>query len=167
MIPLSPLGYIRLGVAVVLLGAVVWLGFIVNGWRQDAERLALVEAERDQALADLSQERINVAEAQEASRGYQSELQTLRIAATNSRRVRPVRLCQSTPQTNVRKIPADGAGSSGAAAGAGELPQEADGNLRAGPDISADLYAEADRADEMTALARAAVIYGRSCSGVQ
>jgi hypothetical protein len=157
MIPLSPLGYIRLAGIAVIAGLLIWLGLIVNGWRNDAERLAIVELERDQALADLSQERLNVVEAQEASRGYQSELQDLRVAATRER-IPVVRLCKSAPQAR-EPLPAAGAGPDAAAAPSGPLPQEDEVHRDLGP----ELFELADRADELSAQVRGLQEYAGSC----
>jgi hypothetical protein len=130
----TPIAYIKLGLAAVVLIALGWIAFIVNGWRLDSRRVEQVETE----LSDLKAAQES---SQKASQGLQDELTKLR----NSRKPSPVvRVCRDAD-----KLPKAGAGRDGSTPGAGELPQAA------GPDIGTDLYALADEADELAARLRA------------
>lgn len=141
------IGYLKLGAAVVVLGLLAWLGFIVNGWRQDAALVPVLEDRIVQANAQIASERQAVATVQLASKGFQDELATLRSARAAAP-ARSVRLCV-VPATAASAGPRTGEpGSDGATTGAGQLPPVA------GPDIGADLYAIADRADDLVAQCR-------------
>jgi hypothetical protein len=126
--------YIKMGIAVLILGIAAGLAYKVNSWRQDALELGAVR-----------QEMVELKAAQEASHkaseGYQNELKDLRAARKPSR---DVRLCKPA-----KPVPEAGAGRDGSTPGAGELPQEA------GRDIGGDLYGLADEADELAARLRA------------
>jgi hypothetical protein len=136
---ISPLLYIKLGIAVLVLGICAAFAYKVNSWRQDALQLGAVR-----------QEMVELKAAQEASHkaseGYQNELEAIRKRRPASG---PVRLCIK-PDVSA---PASGSGSGSAAprmvpGGDGENHQE-------GPDIAADLAELARRADEVNAQARA------------
>jgi hypothetical protein len=130
----TPLLYIKMGIAVLVLGICAAFAYKVHGWRQDALQLGAVRQEMVALKAAQ-------AASQKASEGLQDELQNLR----NTRKPAPaVRLCKPA-----KPLPPTGAGRDGTAPGAGELPQEA------GPDIGADLYGLADEADELAARLRA------------
>jgi hypothetical protein len=130
----TPLLYIKMGIAVLVLGICAAFAYKVNSWRQDALELGAVR-----------QEMVELKAAQEASHkaseGLQNELQNLR----NTRKPSPVvRMCKPA-----KPVPQARAGRDGSTPGAGELPQEA------GPDIGTDLYGLADEADELAARLRA------------
>ena len=128
-------------------GLIVWAVMIVLGWRDASEALPKVEKE----FADYrTQIAIDLELARSASKGYQDELAKLReTRAAAPRRI--VRLCP--PADPVRGTePASGL--DGAAPATIVVP-DADGQGdRQGPDIAADLYAIADRADEIVAQCR-------------
>jgi hypothetical protein len=131
---ISPLLYIKLGIAVLVLGICAAFAYKVNSWRQDALELGAVRQEMVELKAAQ-------AASQEASQGLQDELQNLR----NTRKPAPVvRMCKPA-----KPVPEAGAGRDGSTPGAGELPQEA------GRDIGGDLYGLADEADELAARLRA------------
>jgi hypothetical protein len=131
---ISPLLYIKLGIAVLVLGIAAGVVYKVNSWRQDALELGAVRQEMVELKAAQ-------AASQEASQGLQDELQNLR----NTRKPAPVvRMCKPA-----KPVPEAGAGRDGSTPGAGELPQEA------GRDIGGDLYGLADEADELAARLRA------------
>jgi hypothetical protein len=126
--------YLKLGIAVLVLGICAALAYKVHGWHRDALQLGAVRAE----MADLkaAQEASH-----KASEGLQNELETLRTA----RKPSPVvRMCKPA-----KPVPQAGTGRDGSTPGAGELPQEV------GPDIGPDLYGLADEADELAARLRA------------
>lgn len=162
---MTPLAYAKLAIAAVIVGALVWLGFIVQGWRADSQQLAAVKLERDQALADLTQERANIVEVQEASRAYQSELATLRAAAAAARPVSVVRLCRVPANPEPRPVSAAESRPDDAGAAERGIPQEGGGAYQAGPDIGPDLFELFDRADELSAQVRGLQAYALACSG--
>lgn len=157
----APLAWVRLAAGVVVLGALIWLGVIVNSWHEASLRLAVVELERDQALADLSLRDTQYLEAQEASNGYQSELQALRVTASRAR-VPIARLCPRPAAADRRSISSAGTGSDAAPAAAGGVPTEDE--VRRGRDIGPELFELADRADELSAQVRGLQAYARACS---
>jgi hypothetical protein len=159
-LPVGVLGYVKLGAGVAVLGAVIWLGFIVKGWKDDAALLALRTAERDQAYADLEQRSADFAEVQEASHAYQTELADLRTAHALER-VPVVRLCKPAPQAQPRLSPTV-PGPDAASPAPGILPSAPE--LQAGPDIGPGLFADADRADELSAQVRGLQQYATGCS---
>jgi type II secretory pathway pseudopilin PulG len=130
----TPSLYIKMGIAVLVLGIAAGLAYKVNSWRQDALELGAVRQE----MAALKAAQ---AASQKASQGLQDELQNLR----NTRKPAPaIRLCKPA-----KPVPEAGTGRDDSAPGTGELPQEA------GPDIGTDLYGLADEADELAARLRA------------
>ncbi len=137
---MTPLAYIKLGIAAVVLIALGWLALIVNGWRQDSLRVEEVETELSTLKA--AQEASNA-----ASEQYQRELKEIRSRPVTTG---PVRLCNKRPA-----VPAAGSGPSATVPPAGVL-QGADGSdYQEGPDIAADLLRLADEADEVAARGRA------------
>lgn len=117
-----------------------------------ARQLASVKAERDAAERDR-------ATAEEASRGYQQELEDLQLVPVS--RV-PVRLCLTAP-TGAR-LPATAAAE--AAAGldagrpaAGSLSVAAGGDLVPGPDVGPQLRQLVREADEVSARLRGLQAY--------
>jgi hypothetical protein len=130
---MTPLAYIKLGIAAAVLIALGWFAVIVHGWRSDSQALGSVRQE----MADL---RAAQEASQAASKGLQDELQTLRAA----RKPAPViRVCRDPD-----KLPQAGTGRDDPAPGAGELPPET--GLDTGP-----IYDLADEADELAARLRA------------
>lgn len=130
---MTPLAYVRLGIALVVLIALGWLAFIVNDWRLDSRRVEAVETE----LADLkaAQEASH-----KASQGLQDELTKLRAA----RKPAPVlRVCRDP-----KKLPEAGAGRDDSTPGAGDVPQASGFDTQ-------PLYDLADEADELAARLRA------------
>jgi len=126
--------YIKLGIAVLVLGICAVFAYKVHSWHADA--LQLESVRQDMAALVASQKA-----SQAASQGLQNELQTLR----NARKPAPsVRVCR-----NPNPVPQSGSGRDGPTPGAGSVPQEA------GPDIGSDLYGLADDADELAARLRA------------
>lgn len=135
-------GYLVLALA--LAGATAWGTFVVLDWRADARRLALVEQE----LVDVrARHRLELTAAQEATDEYRNELETLRSRRA-AEPARPVRLCRAA-------VPA---GSSSPAAGRPDGPAAGAGQLSGpdgpGRDVGPDLYAIADRCDELSAQLR-------------
>ncbi len=130
---MTPLAYIKLGLAAVVLIALGWVAFIVNGWRLDSRRVEQVETE-------LSSLKAAQEASQKASEGLQDELTKLR----NSRKPAPVlRLCRDP-----NKLPKAQPGHNDSTPGTGELPKEDGFN-------SQPLYDLADEADELAARLRA------------
>lgn len=146
------IGYLKLGGAVVVLGALTWLGFIVNGWRTDAAQVPVLNERIGAIAAQVELERKQFTGAQAASKGYQDELATLRAARATAP-VRVVRLCRNVPaDPKPGPVPAAERGPAAGAAAAGVLPQ-APGPI-AGPDIGPELYRDADRCDDLAAQVR-------------
>ncbi len=145
---MNPLIYIRLAVAAVVIGLVLWLGIVVNGWRKDSLALEDAQAERDQAIADLLLRTEQFRDVQEASNVYQRELADLRIAAVRER-IPVVRLCRAVPKA-AAVAPAE-RGPDEASPGAGPLPQAGEANRDIGP----ELFDLLDEADEVAAQLRA------------
>ncbi len=130
---MTPLAYIKLGIAAAVLIAIGWLALIVNGWRQDSLRVEEVETE-------LSTLKAAQEASQKASQGLQDELTKLRSA----RKPAPViRLCR-----NPDKLPQAQPGRNDSTPGAGELPKEDGFDTQ-------PLYDLADEADELAARLRA------------
>lgn len=134
--------------AVVMLAVLAILGFAiwkVYTWREDALRLPIVQQELAQTRADLLEQQRLAAVANEASNGYQQELQALR-----ARRVpaRVVRLCSAADQG--LPVSAGAGRPDGAAAGTGGSEAEA----RPGRDVGPELYAIADDCDAVAAQLR-------------
>jgi len=141
---------------VVVLGALAWLGFIVNGWRDDAARLPVIRAERDQARAGVEVARKQFAKVQEASNGYQAEIQVLRAARRE--RIPVVRVCGDLPATAKDRLPDAERGPDERPAAAGPLPSAPS------RDIAPDLFNDADLADELSAQVRGLQAYARGCA---
>lgn len=149
--------YAKLIGAGLVLGAIVWLGLIVNGWRNDAAQVPVLEDRIRTATAQIEQERQAVKDAQKASEGYQNELATLR-SARSAAPARAVRLCNVPASPAAGEVPGPESGPDGSASGSGGVPP------RAGPDIGPRLYASADRADDLSAQVRGLQEYARACS---
>lgn len=131
-----------------LLGAIaiIWLGLLVKGWHDDAQKLPVVQGQFD-VYRTATETAAKVRK--EVSGEYQSELSTLRAG---QRQPAPaVRLCQSPVQADTGTP----GGNHGASTTDRELSQGAGSGAQAGPDIGRDLYQLADRADEVTAQLRA------------
>lgn len=134
---------------------------VVKSWHDKAQRLPVVEKQRDTAIAakakyetDMARE---LARNRTISKGLQDELQTLHDTA----RAQPapvVRLCNRPVRRDLLADRAAGPGSDEAATAAGQLP-ETDGP---GRDIGPELYAIADDADEIVASCRALQGYVRT-----
>jgi hypothetical protein len=144
--------------------AVVAVFVIVSGWKSKADDWPALNAELNQAHADLVQARQDFVDVQEVSNGYQQELEDLRVAAARER-IPVVRVCRVPADPESRRLSPAERGPDETGAGAGQLPQAAEGDPRAGRDIGAELFAEADRADELAAQARWLQEYVRGCSG--
>jgi hypothetical protein len=96
----TPLLYIKMGIAVLVLGICAAFAYKVHGWRQDALQLGAVRQEMVALKAAQ-------AASQKASEGLQDELQNLR----NTRKPAPaVRLCKPA-----KPVPPTGAGRDGTA----------------------------------------------------
>ena len=146
MIP--QLSAIKIGAVIVAVLAIMYVGWLVNGWRQDSHDKAAAEAARDAAVREAAQIAESLTEqiraSQEASEGYQNELATLRA----NRVPRVVRLC-SDPAAGVPAPGSTPGGSDGPAPGPGSVPPSP------GRDIGSGLYGVADTADELAARLRA------------
>ena len=151
------IGYLKLGAALAVIAALAWLGFIVNGWRDDAARLPVIRAERDQARAGVEVAREQFAKVQEASSGYQAELTTLRDAARRER-IPVVRVCRDVPATAEDRLPDSERGPDERATVTGPLPSTPS------RDIAPDLFNDADLADELSAQVRGLQAYARGCA---
>jgi hypothetical protein len=136
----TPLAYIKLGVAALVVMLLVWGGLIVRGWHQDSLRVKAVETELQSLKA--SQEA-----SQKASEQYQRELKEIRNRPVTTG---PVRLCNKRPAVSPSR-----SGPSATLPATGVL-QGADGSdYQEGPDIAADLLRLADEADEVASRGRA------------
>lgn len=149
----------KLKLAGYLLGGacVLVLGWILNGWRVDSNRLPLVEKELSDERANVAQIKKDAKVVADASTGYQSELALLR-SGNASRPGTPVRLCQPARPASVR-VPATEPGPDGGAAAAGMVSRDTgvrpeEGPAAAGGDIGPDLRALGNRADRVNAQAR-------------
>lgn len=161
---MNPLAWLRLGVAAAVAALLLWAGAIVIGWKHDSEKLEKAWLERDQARADLALRDEQFRDAQEASRGYQSELQNLRASSARRADI-SVRVCKLPGSSRPEPIPTSESRPLEASAAAGVLQQ--DTAVQVGPEIGPDLSADAADADDILALARALQIYGKTCAGVQ
>lgn len=130
-------------------------GWRITAWVNQGRELKAVHAAQaadkaayDRIILDLQ---IQAQKSQEASRATEAELASLRA---QPRDPRPVRLCRDAPRPAVSTAPSSTPGHDAAATGAGPLPQGDGQGDREGPDISADLYAIADEADELLARCR-------------
>lgn len=160
MNPLKLYGVLAMALVVLLaLAAAVWK---VNAWRVAAEDRDRAIAERDQAIEDRDFYITAWREAQEASRDYQTELADLRVATTRER-LPVVRLCREPAKAEHRPLPAAGPGLDDAGAAARDVPP-ADA-LPPGRDLGPELFALADRADELSAQVRGLQAYAVACSG--
>jgi hypothetical protein len=142
-----------------LLGVLV---YVVLGWKEKADDWPLLKAELDEAYLYLEQYEKDIRQVQEASRGYQEELAMVRSAAARER-VPVVRLCRSAAAAP--KLPAPVAGPDATAPAPGGVPPEARLPSEPGQDIGPELYADADRADELSAQVRGLQEYALACSG--
>jgi hypothetical protein len=136
---ISPLLYIKLGIAVLVLGICAAFAYKVNSWRQDALELGAVRQEMVELKAAQ-------AASQEASEGYQNELEAIRKRRPASG---PVRLCIKPD------VPAPASGSGAGSAAPGVVSGGDGTDHQEGPDIAAELAELARRADEVNAQARA------------
>ncbi len=138
---MTPLAYIKLGLAAVVLIALGWLALIVNGWRQDSLRVEEVETE-------LSTLKAAQEASQKASEGYQNELEAIRnrpVPASPVRLCKPARVPPAGGRPSPTVPPADVvSGTDGT-----------DPEVRGGPDIGPALRSLAKRADEVSAQGRA------------
>jgi hypothetical protein len=154
--PWGLIGRIAGGVVVAL--CVAWLVVVVKSWHADAQALPAAEARAERAeayhAAYRESMRAEVARIATVSRGYQDELRALRITSA-ARPARVVRLCREPAGVGRQAGAAAGPVADGAAAGAGELSQEAGRDLGPGPDIGAELYGLIDEADRIVAQCRA------------
>lgn len=130
----------------VLLGILAWAGLTVGDWRSEAQRVPVIEAERDQAVANATQLKLDITTIQEVSDGYQKQLAA--NAAEDARRraqpARVVRLCINPARAGV-SLSAAGIGLDAAATATGELQPTA------GPDIGRGLKGITDDADRREA----------------
>ena len=154
MIPftVSPrlIAYGLAGAAIV--GALLWVGLTVNGWRTAAARVPALESTIADREATIKQIRRDIETAAKASEGYQNELRSLRTAAA----VQPtpiVRLCRPAAAARV-SLPAAESRPDGASGAGGQLPPGDAEDRQPGPDIGPALFALADRADECAAQLR-------------
>lgn len=136
------------GLELRLLGYALLATALVGGWwyvghlQDRAEAATRLEVAYSALVAVTRERERNAAETQTR---YQAELDGLR--AGRAAGARPIRVCDAP-----RPVPATGAAagqSDGAAAPAGDVPAEP------GRDLGPALYAEADRADELSAQIRA------------
>lgn len=156
MIPLPSALLARLIGGAVIAAGLTWAVLTVVGWRDDSA--ALESTRKDLADERISHQRelallresydTQIRNAHNASRAYQDELASLRA----SRPARPVRLC-----TDSGAAPSATAGDhspttgpDGTSPAPGMVPAEAG----RGRDIGPDLFAVADRADELAAQLR-------------
>ena len=141
------IGWIKLaGIGLVAAG-LLWLGLIVKGWKEDAALVPVLNERIAQVNATIDEERRLKREADEASKGYQNELEALKTVRANTP-TRVVRLCVLSGPPGEAGGAAAEPGPDGAASGTGVLSE------RAGSDIGGRLYGLADRADELAAQVR-------------
>lgn len=133
--------------------ALLTLGLIVNDWREKAALVPVLEQRVEQANLQIEQERKQREAANAASKGYQDELASLRSVRAAAP-ARAVRLCTLPARTAAAASGTAEPGPDGGAAAPGLLPPGAGPDPEPGPDIGPDLYALADRADELSAQAR-------------
>ena len=137
---MTPLLWVKVGLAALLVMLAVWGGLIVRGWHADS--LALGEARQELKDLKASQEA-----SQKASEGYQRELEEIRNRPPTTG---PVRLCVKRPA-----VSSSGSGPGSTLPATGVLQGADGGDYQEGPDIAADLLRLADEADEVTARGRA------------
>lgn len=146
---------LRLAGGVIVALCVAWVGLVVWGWKRGHDQLPIVEQQLEDTRATLADVRAQHARelriAQEASNGYQQELQALRDAR-DAAPARVVRLCSN--QNSVRPAVPSAGGPHAATATEGLGPDQDGSGSGQGPDIGADLYAIADRCDDITAQLR-------------
>lgn len=150
--------WLKIGIAAAIVGALTWLGMIVNGWHEDARKVPLLQDQLERAAWALDRRIESERVVQAASKGYQDELSNLR-SARDAAPVRSVRLCVVPEGPAGTGQPSGGEpGPDGATPGSGGVPPQA------GPDIGPELYALIDRADELSAQVRGLQEYARSCA---
>jgi hypothetical protein len=139
-------------VGAVLLAALL---LVVKHWHSQAQLVPGLKQQVQDVTAAAAKYRddmaAEIARVQTVSKGVQDELNTLKEAAAAPvpvvRCVRYPRAAAVPPGSEARPL------GDGTVAGAGELPPQV------GPDIGPDLYALADRADEIVAACRGAQSY--------
>ena len=144
---LSPKLMLQWGVAAIVGIVLVWAGYTVLNWKHDAEKVPGLKQEIANHEATIKQIRHEVAIANAASEGYQSELARLSAVRDSAGPAPVVRVCKSAPQATVQ-VPGAQSGSDEGASTGGGVPQEA------GPDIGPALYGIADQCDELSAQIR-------------
>lgn len=140
---------IRAGIIAAGIGLVILILWVILGWRDSAREL---DGLRQQLQAERAGRARETAMANQASRNFHDELETLRARPA----IGPVRLCRTAPERPSGVTPgrtddppaAAGVGLQGAQGGSGE-------GAGVGPDIGPDLDAIAARCDEVTAQLRA------------
>lgn len=142
MIPL--LSYWRIAAGAAIVGLLIWAGWVIADWREDAHQLATV---KESLTAERAARTREIALAAKASKDYHDELETLRARPA----VGSVRLCRAA---TVNPAPAPGRTDDPAAPSGVGLSGSQGGDSQ-GPDIGADLDAIAARCDEVTAQLRA------------
>lgn len=136
---------LKLGAVILILGSAVFLGYKVNGWRNDAVRY---KSEWQAAENRLEIHRAALKAAQRAAKDYHDELETIRNRSAPGG---PVRLCVDPAVPGADST----AGAGGTAPASGLVSGAIGSDHQAGPDIGADLRALALRADELSAQMRA------------
>ena len=140
MFGLSPLRLALYGVALASLLGAVW---VVNGWRQDSNKLDAAEAELAQVIADVAErERLRTKQDGISTRkanDYETQLADARKTnAELAGRHQPVRVCRNPP--SVPRV---------ATAATEPVTTPSEGlQPEAGPDIAPDIYVLALEADE-------------------
>lgn len=132
----------RIGLAAIGFGIAAWFGFQVGTWRANSHQLKAAKAQIESIQAEHA---IELKAAQDAAYDYQKELDRIRRTPASPRPV--VRMCNVPPKPAAEEptpAPTDGA----------TTPREVVPEP-ARPDIGPDLYALAQRCDEVSAELRA------------
>lgn len=146
-----------IGIIIALLVVLGIGAFFTWGYKQEAERVPELEAALIQSNTQIKQ-MIRDAKANErVTNDHQKELEELRVLANKPARV--VRLCPVSSAAPASSDTTPRPGSDATPSGAREFQEEAERDPGQGPDIGADLEAEADRADKFIAGYRAAQNY--------
>lgn len=140
---------IGLGLAAIAIGILVW---IVIGWKNDSEQLALVERENQELRFTIESMGEDYEEVQRSSEGYQSELIDIRnYVSHRPNRIVRVRDCTMSAPTPTGSGPESRLDEGSASPNV--LPNEP------GPDIGPRLRADAVLADGLSAQIRGMKTY--------
>ena len=143
------LAYWRLAAGAVVLGLVIWAGWLVMSWRDDSHHLAAVT---ETLAAERASHAREIALSAQASRNLSHELETIRARPA----IGPVRLCRTAPVSRMA-VTATGTDDPPAAAGVGLSGAQGSDTQGTdpGPDIGPDIDAVGAKCDALTAQLRA------------